>query len=116
MEKLVTRESLKALLSDERGHEFVQHVVGRALVALFNRQTESEKNVNDTQVWNSVGFSSSDAKSGSLTAKYYLKHRCLLDWQVAKWTQEFRGRPRLCKYVRQLNEIANIKAQHKEAA
>ncbi len=106
---LVTHESIEELLNDPRGHEFVQHVVGRAMVALFDRQTEDEKVSNDTREFNTIGFSGADARQGSLTAKYYRKHKKLQDWQVAQWTRDFRGRPRLCKYHRQLNEIAEAK-------
>lgn len=109
-DKLVTQDSIAALLNDARGYRFVQHVVGRALVALFERQTKDEQAVNDTRVWNAVGFASSDARSGSLTAKSYLKNKSLLDWQVDNWTRDFRGRPRLCKYHKQLNQIAMEKA------
>lgn len=110
MSKLVTRESIEALLNDPRGHEFVQHVVGRALVALFERQTADEQASNTTEVHNTVGFAGADGRSGALTAKSYLKNGRLAEWQVEQWTRPFRGRPRLCKYHRQLNEIAQEKA------
>jgi hypothetical protein len=98
----VTRESLVALL--ERKPEVV---VGRALVALFRKQTDSEKVGNQAEQDNGVGFSGADARSGSITAKYYLKHGKLLDWQVEQWTKSAKnGYPRLCKYVKQLNAIA----------
>lgn len=88
-------------------------VVGRALVALFNRQTEAEKQVNDTNEDNGVGFAGSDAKSGCLTAKYFLKYGTLLDWQLAKWLKPARaGLPRICKYHKQLNDIAIAKTTH----
>jgi hypothetical protein len=89
------------------------HIVGRALVALFDRQTQDEKAVNDTNKLNTVGFSAADAKSGSLTAKFYLKHNRLEDWQVEKWTRLIKGYARLCKYARQLNDVAVRKAQAK---
>lgn len=110
MSKKVTRQSLTELLNDPRGHRFVQHVVGRALVALFERQTRDEQSTNDTREWNTIGFAGCDARQGCLTAKYYLKHRRLEEWMVAQWTKPFRGRPRLTKYHRQLNEIAEEKA------
>ena len=105
----VSRKYLIKLLRDERGHEFVQHVVGRACVALFNRQTVTEQDANITNVNNYEGFSSSDARQGSLTAKYYLKHGKLEEWQVEQWLQTWRGRPRLAKYWRQLNKVAEAK-------
>lgn len=115
--KLVTRTSLKEMLEDERGHEYVQHVVGRACVALFGLQTRTEQASNHTEVLNMEGFSGPDARQGSLCAKYYLKHGKLLDWQLAQWTKIWRGNnmPRLCKYAKQLNAIAEAKAQRKAA-
>lgn len=106
MVALVTRASLIQLLQDEAKRP---HVIGRALVVLFEHQTRSEQASNHTEVHNRIGFSSSDARSGSITAKYYLKHRTLLPWQVDRWMEDFRGFPRICKYHRQLNRAAQLK-------
>jgi len=83
-------------------------MVGRALVALLKRQTNEEQNSNDTREENGIGFSGADARSGSLTAKSFIKYKGrLLDWQLDKWTKATRnGYPRISKYHRQLNEIA----------
>jgi len=109
--KLVTHDTIKHMLANE-SRAYVEAVIGRALLALLDRQTEDEKVCNDTRVWNAVGFSGADAKSGSLTAKFYAKHGKLLDWQVDKWTEKSKnGYPRLCKYAKQLNEIALEKAK-----
>lgn len=107
--KLVTPESLVELLN--RGGDFQIRTVGRALVALFNRQTDDEKASDATRVDNGRGFKSCDAYSGSLTAKYFMKHGTLLPWQVEKWTKPVgkSGRPRIAQYHRQLNEIALLK-------
>jgi hypothetical protein len=111
MKPIVTKDSLMALLS--ASPERQAQVVGRALIALFRRQTDAEQAKNTTDIWNDVGFQGSDAKSGSIGAKYFLKHGTLLDWQVAKWLkpQGAKGYPRIVKYSRQLNEIANAKAR-----
>lgn len=104
--QIVTRDTIARML-DNPNRKYVEAVIGRALLALLDRQTADEKIANDTRVWNAVGFSGADARSGSLTAKFYAKHGCLLDWQVNKWTKKGRnGYPRLCKYHKQLNEIA----------
>lgn len=108
MRQIVTKSAMIAALG--RDAEYAKQYVGRALVALFNRQLEDEKSDNKTKTTNFLGFSKSDAKSGSITAKYFLKHRTLLDWQLESWTKDFRGNPRIVKYHRQLNEIANRKA------
>jgi len=110
MSKIVTATSLANMINTADANKRIK-IVGRALVALFNRQTEDEKTVNDTREHNSIGFSGSDGKSGSLTAKFFLKHGTLLDWQLDKWLKPARnGLPRICKYHKQLNHIATVKA------
>ena len=113
---LVTRDSIRTLLNDPRP-EFVMHVVGKALVGIFNNQTSDEQASNQTSKHNNIGFSGSDARSGSLTAKSYLKYKRLLDWQVERWTriQPKTGYPKLCKYHNQLNQIALDKRENKHA-
>lgn len=102
--KLVTRQSMMALMSESEEKQI--HVIGRALVAIFSRQTKEEKTLNSTRQHNNIGFSGHDGKSGSLTAKYYIRHGTLLPWQVELWTRDFRGNPRITKYAKQLNEVA----------
>jgi hypothetical protein len=103
MTAIVTKQSLNELLADEDKRV---HVIGRALVALFNRQTQAEQAANVTDNLNGIGFAGSDARSGSLTAKSYIKNRTLQQWQIDKWMTISRGYPRICKYAKQLNEIA----------
>lgn len=94
----------------------VQHIVGRALVALFNRQNESEKADNTAKVTNNRGFCQSDARQGSITAKYYIKHRKLESWQIERWLKrDCRGTMRIQKYWKQLDEVAREKAARKAA-
>ena len=105
----VTRDSLQQMVNNTNP-KYVQAVIGRALVAIFKRQTENEQNNNDTHVANNIGFSGSDARSGSLTAKFFLKHKRLEDWMIEKWTKRGQnGFSRITKYARQLNEISNEK-------
>lgn len=107
---IVTRDSLQAMLNNP-SQQYVTAVVGRALVALMHRQTESERQTNATAIDNGVGFSGADGRSGTLTAKSFLKHGTLQDWQLARWTAPTRtGFARLTKYAKQLNEIAEAKA------
>lgn len=109
---IVTRDSLQAMLNDSNATK-VMHIVGRALTAIFQYQTENEKVSNDTKDLNGVGFAGCDGRSGSLTAKSYLKHKTLQPWQVERWTKlsEKTGYARLCKYHNQLNTIALLKQQ-----
>lgn len=105
----VTRTSLQVML-DNPNQAYVAKVIGRALWALFQYQTYTEQNANDTHEHNNVGFNSADGKSGSLTAKYWKKHGTLLEWQMDKWTKKNgKGFSRLSKYHRQLNRIAESK-------
>ena len=108
---IVTRDSLQRML-DNADAVKRQHIVGRALVALFDRQTEDEQRDNQTKLDNNIGFAGCDSKSGSITAKTYLKKRSLEGWQVEKWLKKgANGYARICKYAGQLNEIAVAKAQ-----
>ena len=110
MAAIVTKDSLKTMLENSN-KEFVARVVGKALVHIFNRQTESEKADSATKVDNGIGFTGADAFSGTMTAKYFLKHNKLESWQVDKWLkQDKKGYPRLCKYHKQINEEAAKKA------
>jgi hypothetical protein len=116
MPAIVTRQSLQAML-DQADEQRRQQIIGRALVVLFERQTEAEKQTNDTKEDNGVGFAGCDAKSGTLTAKYFLKHRALLDWQVEKWLKRgSNGFYRICKYAGQLNEAAVARAARNQVA
>lgn len=108
---LVTRESLIALLANT---EKCQHVIRRALVVIFRNQTEGEKQANTTENHNNIGFTPADAKSGSISAKYYIKHGSLQDWMVEKWMKpNEKGIPRIAKYWSQLNEAAKRKKNAK---
>lgn len=109
MEKLVTRDSLQKML-DSGDVDYVNLVIGRALVGIFNRQTKSEQMCNDTNQDNGVGFTGADAHSGCISAKYFLRHKTFLVWQRARWTKKGKsGYSRVTKYWKQLNEIANEK-------
>ena len=107
--KIVTRESLQAMLNNPN-KAYVAQVVGRALVAIFNNQTESEKSDNDTEERNGIGFSGADAYSGTLCAKSFLKNKTLADWQIEKWTKlQKNGFSRISKYASPLDAIAKAK-------
>jgi hypothetical protein len=109
---MVTKAQLTALIT--RKDAVAVEAIGRALVHLFNRQTEAEKVSNDTKVYNLRGFTAADARQGSIHAKYFLKHRMLTDWQVEHWLKPNRkGTLRLAKYWRQLDEEARKRAAAK---
>lgn len=118
MKELVTKDSLREMLDEEKyGREYVEKVIGQALVAMLKRQTRDEQEQNTTNTENGVGFTGADAHGASITAKYFIKWKTLggLDrkhkWRGDKWLEvKGNGYPRLCKYAKQLNEIAIEKA------
>ena len=110
---IVTKDGLKEMLYNPN-QDYVKAVIGRALVVLFYRQTKIEKQINEANVHNDLGFTHGDAHSGCITAKYFIKHKTLDNWQVEKWLRtDKHGYPRICKYHKQLNEIAEESAKNK---
>ncbi len=100
---------------DTRKGDALAQFVGRALVVMFNNQTASEKMVNTVSEDNGVGFTGADGHGGCLTAKYYLKHKTLQDWQIERWIKKGKnGYSRLTKYHAQLE--AAVLSRMKEAA
>jgi len=107
---IVDQVSLIKLVN--QNNDLSMHAIGRALVLIFKRQTEDERKANTTNTTNMRGFTGADARKGSITAKYYIKHKKLLDWQIAYWLEpNVNNIPRIAKYHKQLNEEARIKAQ-----
>lgn len=105
MDKIVTKQFLI-----ERIERDPVHTVGRILVAIFKRQTTSEQVGNETEDKNGIGFSGHDARTGSIGAKYFMKHGTLPEWTLKLWLKRDKwGHPRIVKYAKQLNEIANEK-------
>jgi hypothetical protein len=83
------------------------YVIGRALLALFKRQTEAEQAYNITKLHNGIGFSANDARVGCIAAKTYLKYGSLQGKLLQAWLKPNKqGLPRIVKYSNQLNEIA----------
>lgn len=105
--------TIDQLLDSERARTdeaFKVAVLGHALVALFQRQTRDEQSTNQTNKTNNVGFAGSDARTGSISAKYYIKYKTLLPFTVETWLRpNANGRRRICKYSKQLQRIAQEK-------
>lgn len=100
---IVTKESLAQMLAT-RNPSFV---IGRALLAIYNRQTYQEQSGTATIANNGIGFSKPDARLGSIGARMFKAHGELQPWLVKVWMKPASdGFPRICKYVRQLDEIA----------
>lgn len=75
--------------------------VGRAVVALYQRQTEDEQQTSNTNERNGAGFNGVDAPFLSSIAEQYLRKGYL----TAK--QADATRKTIKKYIGQLTEIAN---------
>lgn len=115
MAKIVTRDSFQALIL--RKDEVGMHAIGRALVLLLRRQTSEEQRAHVTKLDNQRGFTPADANSGSISAKYYMKHGELAEWQLARWRKpNAKGVARLAKYWAQINEEAELKQQRQREA
>lgn len=75
--------------------------VARAIAAIHDLQTESEKRTKSTKRYNNVGFNSVDAGFLSDLAESYKKYGSLTDAQIEA------GREAIMKYAGQLTDIAN---------
>ena len=103
----VSKDWLHLKLQDPRNHE---RVIGRALLAIYKNQTQSEQDQTITKVCNGIGFCKPDARVGSIAARMYKAHAKLDQWIIDVWMRPAKdGKPRICKYAAQLNDIANVK-------
>lgn len=83
--------------------------VARAVVAIYQRQTDEEKSSQATVKENGVGFNQADARRGAYYAGYIATSGRLTGRHLAI------GRKMMMKYWRQLAEIANEKEQIAQA-
>lgn len=90
-----TREEIEDLISKSN------KAVGRALVRLYERQTQEEKNVDAALVENGRGFSKVDAEFGSSLARSFTEYGHFTGKQLPY------ARKIALKYAGQLLEIAN---------
>lgn len=98
---IVTKEWLA-----EKVKENPHRVIGRALLAIYQRQTYQEQSATATRVHNGIGFSKPDARIGSIGARMFNANK-LAQWVVDVWLIPAKdGLPRICKYANQLNDIA----------
>ena len=92
-----TKETLWAVL------EVNDDQLARALVALYNRQTEDEKETKETTAQNNLGFNAIDSAFMTSIAQAYIRFGRLSERQI------FTVRKSIKKYCRQLVDIANSK-------
>jgi len=111
MAKIVTKDSLRDLLLSSPQDKQVR-IIGRALVRIMERQTEAEKSLKMTTDSNNIGFTSADAKTGTKSAEYFKRTGRLMPFAFERWiSADSTGYPRICRYHRQLNEVAEAKAE-----
>lgn len=93
----MTREDINVLLSTN------DRAVARALVVLYERQTDDEKGSGVTKHSNGAGFNATDASFGTALAQWVLSGKRLSAGQLAS------ARRMLGKYSGQLLAIAKAK-------
>ncbi len=92
------------------------HAVGRALIAINQRQTDTEQVTATTVTNNGMGFTGADAFMGTRTAIHYYHKKFLSVKQLAYWRKPNRnGQPRICKYIGQLIIVAKAKLEREAA-
>lgn len=107
----VTKEWLAAKVQENPAY-----VIGRALAAIYQRQTASEQQAQTTRIQNGIGFSKPDARIGCIGARQFLNHN-QQQWVIDVWLRKAAdGLPRICKYAKQLNDIAKEKEDKKVIA
>jgi hypothetical protein len=109
MSKKMSPMEEKVVAALSRTDKAAEAFIGRAVYALFERQTREEQNADMTVHQNGVGFSGCDAEILSSFAKFWKKTGFLTPKQSAI------ARKKLGKYRKQLAEIALERAAVKEA-
>lgn len=84
--------------------------VARALVVLYERQTDDEKTSENTRHHNGRGFRPCHARMGTSMAKFYLRNGYLSPKQIAYWRKHGKEGMRISIYWRQLLDAAHKKA------
>jgi len=93
-----TKESIQDILAKS------DRAVARAMIVIYDRQTQDEKTTSDTRHTNQRGFSGAHAKTGSYYARWVLSGRGLTGKHLDK------ARAMAMHYWRQLLEEAERKS------
>lgn len=81
--------------------------IGRALVALYKRQTADEQSAHSTKNNNGRGFRPCDAFVGSSMAEFYQKNGFITSKQAAYWRKPMKnGQMKIAIYANQLLVVA----------
>lgn len=107
---VITKEQVIVLLRTN------DTAVGRALVALNDRQTRDEQQDETTKHHNGMGFRPAHARMGTSMANFFQRAGFLTAKQVAYWRRPMKdGRSRIEIYAGQLCKVAEEKAAAKAA-
>lgn len=98
MKTKLTKESIQDLLAKS------DKAVERAMIVIYDRQTQDEKATSDTRHTNQRGFSGAHASKGSYYARWVLSGKHLSGSHLAK------ARAMSMHYWRQLIEAAELKS------
>lgn len=108
---VVTHDSLRAMIITADSEKRMR-IIGRALVAMWERQLPHEKKSFRTTNHNGRGFCANDSVRGSFDALSFKRTRMISPARVQWWidcspsTKDMR----ILRYTRQLNEIAQERA------
>jgi hypothetical protein len=107
--KAAMKQKIEAVLM--RPDEVGMHAVGRALVALYHRQTSDEQASLEVHHHNGEGFATIDADIGTQHARFYKERKFLTPKMVAMWRKPFgtTAKPRILRYATQLTLVAREK-------
>ena len=94
-QKVWTVEEIRELLKES------DKAVARAILAIYNRQTEDEQSIKETTEHNGIGYNGVDANFMSSLAQFYQTKGFLSAGQLKH------GRKAIMKYAKQLTDIAN---------
>lgn len=114
MSTLLTDLSFNDLEKDKEKIEYIKHRLMysdpwllRALIVLYNNQTEDEKYKKDTKYKNGIGFNATDALILTNLAEQYIEKNWLSEKQIKIC------RRLIPKYSKQLNELAKERGKEK---
>ena len=101
---IYTQDAIRAMIVNS------DQAVERAILAIYARQTDSEKAQGETTKLNGVGFNGAHARVGSYYARWLKSGKNLTGKHLEK------GRKIALRYTRQLADIANQKEEARIAA
>lgn len=105
MEKLTAEQYTEDVIRHKLATD--ERWVRRALIRLYQRQTQEEKQVHQTRNHNLRGFQPTDARWFSRLAEFVIKNpnKPLSEKQLLVVWRPWRDQPAICKYARQILKI-----------